>query len=248
MNEILNKLDSELKLLSKNEWAILEKNFTGSVGCNLEHKLKINSGNFEIPDYKGIEIKTSTSTRKLSYIKLFTANPDGEFLFETERIRKKYGYPDKDLREFKVFNNSFYCNKNTYMNLKHFNLYVDKNQQKIVFQVYNNKNELIDNSSFWTYDLLKEKLIRKLKYLAVIDVITKQENGKTLYKYGSTSFYRLKSFETFIELVEKGLIRVTFTIGVFKKGKRFGEVHNHGTGFSIQTNKISELFEKIKRD
>ncbi len=248
MNEIFKKLNSELDNLAKNDWIVMKKNFTGSAGCNLERLLKINSGNFEIPDYNGIEIKTSISFKKISYIKLFTANPDGKFLFEIERIRENYGYPDKDLKNHKVFNNSFYCSKKTYINFNYFNLVVDKKQEKIYFHIYNNKKELIDNNTFWTFDLLKEKLTRKLSYLAIIDVITKKDKDKTLYKYGKKEFYKLKSFEKFIELIEKGSIRISFSIGVFKSGKRLGDVHNHGTGFSIQTNKISDLFEKIKMD
>lgn len=57
--------------------------------------------------------------------------------------------------------------------------------------------------------------------------------------------YKLKSFSTFIDLIEKGIIKVQFKIGRFKKGKRMGEIHDRGTGFQIKTSDLTKLFDLL---
>jgi len=49
----------------------------------------------------------------------------------------------------------------------------------------------------------------------------------------------------FIDLIEKGSIRITFKIGVFKNGPRIGTTHNHGTGFDIIRKDIKMLYDII---
>jgi len=58
-------------------------------------------------------------------------------------------------------------------------------------------------------------------------------------------FYELKDFDTFILLIEKGIIRVVFKIGTFKKGIRKGNIHDHGTSFEINIENVEELYKKI---
>ena len=54
--------------------------------------------------------------------------------------------------------------------------------------------------------------------------------------------YEIKSFNKFIECIDKGYIIITFKIGYFKSGKRKGQIHDHGTGFSINYNDIGKLY------
>lgn len=58
--------------------------------------------------------------------------------------------------------------------------------------------------------------------------------------------YKLRSFETFISLLDDGIIKITLKIGIFRDEKRLGKIHDHGTSFCIQENDLEKLFEIIK--
>ena len=57
--------------------------------------------------------------------------------------------------------------------------------------------------------------------------------------------YKLKDFDTFIDLLNKGIIRVSIKIGVFRDEKRFGKIHDHGTSFGIQEQNLNKLYDLI---
>ena len=57
--------------------------------------------------------------------------------------------------------------------------------------------------------------------------------------------YKLKNFDTFINLIDLGVIEITFKIGVHKSGSKLGKVYDHGTDFSIKASNIELLYDKI---
>ena len=97
---------------------------------------------------------------------------------------------------------------------------------------------------YWTFDLLKEKLYRKLKNMAFVSAMRKIENDKEYFKYYKLEIYKLKSFDTFINLLKAGIIRVTFKIGVFRSGDKKGKIHDHGTGFDIEEKNLYKLYDQ----
>ena len=122
----------------------------------------------------------------------------------------------------------------------------DRISQNIILQVYDSKNKLIDDTVEWSFSMLKEKLNRKLKYLAIIKASNKIINNKEYFKYDNLKIYCLKDFDTFLNLVEEGIIIITFKVSVFKSGKRIGQIHDHGTSFSINEKNILKLYDEIK--
>ena len=82
LKEIKNKVIT-------NQWIESKCKGNSGVGITLESLLQKERENFEIPDYKGIELKAKCS-RKETYITLFSAVPDS-YLFEIKRILKEYG-------------------------------------------------------------------------------------------------------------------------------------------------------------
>jgi hypothetical protein len=246
MKEEFKKLKEEFKKISCMGWIKSDSKNTSSAGCKLEQLMNIKSGKFEIPDYNGIEIKTKKLFSK-SYIKLFNATPDGKYLFETKRLRDKYGYPDSKLKDVKVFNGSVSAEKLSKIgSIYSYKLRVDRKDKKIYLTIYNKKGNIIDEDTYWTFNLLEEKLLRKLQLLAVIDVLYKKENVNDYYCYNDVTFYKLRGFETFIDLVEKGFIRVTFKISIFRSGNRYKEMHDHGTCFEIKEENLKRLYEIVK--
>ena len=62
------------------------------------------------------------------------------------------------------------------------------------------------------------------------------------YYYHTINFYKLRDFDTFINLIEKGIIEISFKIGYYKTGKRMGNIYDHGTDFSINIGNINVDF------
>lgn len=240
MKTIMNELKEKIET---NKWIESTSKGKGNAGITLEKTVGKMTDNFELPDYKGIEIKTKYS-KKEKFITLFCATPDS-YLFEIKRIQKKYGYPDINFPNYNVFNASISANKKIKIKNYYFKLHIDEINKKIILNVYNKKQELIDNLTSWSFELIKEKLDRKLKYLCYIHADRKYELNKIYYKYNNIKFYKLISFNNLLVSIKNGNTKITFRIGVYKKGKKIGQLYDHGTTFSINEEKITELFEEI---
>lgn len=235
-NEIKNKVIT-------NQWIESKGKGNSGVGITLESLLQKERENFEIPDYKGIELKAKCS-KKETYIALFNAVPDS-YLFEIKRILKKYGYPHSNFPQFKIFNLSIYGNRKIKLNNNYFKLYVDWENRNITLRIYDKNLNIVDNLTSWSFDLLQEKLERKLRKLAIIHADRKFEHNTVYFKYKNIDFYKLISFERFLILIENGIVRISFRIGIYKDRKRLGEIYDHGTSFSIDEHNITRLFNKI---
>ncbi len=240
----MNMLKIEMENIKKMGWIPCDHKNFGAIGIKLEKLLNIHSENFEIPDYNGIEIKTKKSTIRKN-ITLFSATPDS-YLFEIKRLHKLYSYPDKSNPETKILNKTIIQGNLTYIyNGIYFTLKVDRNQEKLYLLIYDKNLKIIDTFTSWSFQLLKEKLERKLQYLCYITVDNYYSHYQLYVKFKNDNYYKLKGFDTFTKLLEKGIIKVTFRIGIFKTGKRKGEIHDHGTSFSIDENNLELLFDKI---
>lgn len=237
--ELLDKLKS----IKKNGWAAAAYNRYSSVGVTFEKLLGKPIESFEIPDYKGIEIKTKLSDDR-PYITLFNATPDS-YLYEIKRIHLMYGYPDKKNSKYKVFNMSI-SNKHKLGNLYLFEIVVDREKSCVQMIVRDLGLNIIDKATSWSFDMLEEKLNRKLKYLLVVKAKRRFFNGDLYFKYEDAKLYSCKDFEHFLKAIENGHIRITFKISVFRSGKRIGQIHDHGTGFDIHINYLEKLFDYIE--
>ena len=105
--------------------------------------------------------------------------------------------------------------------------------------------EFIERICYWDFQTLNDRLNAKFKYLALIKAWPKTVNGQQYYKYYDIEYYKLKSFDAFLDLLIKGKIRVTFKISTFKKGNRLGDIHDRGTGFEIQEIDLYNLFDIV---
>lgn len=214
-------------------------------GITLEHLLNASGGDFCIPDFEGIELK-AIRDYKYADFDLFNASPDGKYVFPTQFIAEKYGYPDKDYKDIKVFKGDIFGNRLNKIGLfNHFKLKVDKENKKIILEIYNYNKILINSDIYWDFDTIQSKLERKLKNLAIITVDKLYSNKEYYYFYKNIKMYTLKSFETFINLIDEGIIFITFKTGVAKSGKYTGKFQDHGTAFRISKHNIEKLFNVI---
>jgi hypothetical protein len=242
MNNAIIELNKRFTKIKKLGWMKSSKNGKGNIGLTLEELLGLTNNQFEIPDFEGIEIKTQRKN-STAYITLFSATPDGPHFHEVERLKYTYGYPHSKHKQYKVLNNSVFANVKHKIGLfYYFKLNVDDDSQKIFLNIFDLKGNLIENDVFWNFDTLKEKLYRKLKTLAFISADTKIIENKEYFKYNNMNLYTLKNFDTFIQLMKLGVIRVSFKISIFLSGQKKGKIHDHGTSFEILKKDLTKLY------
>ena len=125
---------------------------------------------------------------------------------------------------------------------------VNYEKEKVELIVLNHKNEDINIGISWSFNYLKERLLIKLQYLALIRVSSCIICGDGYYHYHNISFYKLKDFDNLLQLINEGIIEITFKIGIHKSGKRIGKIYDHGTDFSIKLSNLEYLYDKILMD
>ena len=219
--ELLRKAE----VIKNKGWIPSIKKGSSSMGRTYETALGLNENYFEISDYEGlIEVKTKSIRldKPYKYINLFGATPD-KYLFTIKEIINKYGYPSKNDKNLRVFNLSFFANKTIYTRRHLFKLLVDRNRKEVVLNVYDSYTcELINHDIAWSFDMLKEKLERKLKYLLFVKVNSKFEHNRVYFHYSEYCLYKLKNFDSFLNAIESGYVRVTFKIGAHFSGDKYG--------------------------
>ena len=244
MNNDFLDLKNKFNSIKRLGWLYSMRNGPTGVGYTFECLLNKNEDNLQLPDYKSIEIKTIKYFSKRK-IHLFNANPQSIFFSPIKTILDNFGYPDKDYPKFNVFNVNLSSLGEKKIGNNYLSIKIDRKRRKIFLCKRNRNNFTTNLNVYWSFDYLDSILRKKLSNLAVVWACYKRENGKDMFFYTKIDFYTYKNIDCFIELLEKGLIEITFKISVFKSGDRFGEIHNRGTDFSINESNLTLLFNKI---
>lgn len=249
-NELRNIINVNLAVASVlgKKWYESQAKGVGAAGMTFERLLNLPNQNFEIPDFNGIEIKTKLSS-KWKDVCLIGATPDS-YLYEIKRLLDEHGYYDKEYHMFKVFNHIFYANKKTYIgDGKYAKLDVDYDKKVVHLYIYDKNGNIIDNYTSWSFDLLKEKLLRKDKYLILAyakkKYIYENDTPIELFNYYKYNFYILNDFEKFLKELANGTIYVKIGIGFYKTAEKFGDMNYHGTNFCIDEDQMEKIFTKI---
>lgn len=244
LNNII-ELKKRFEKIKDMEWIIGNIDNTGSAGIIFERLLGIEKNDFEVPDYDNIEIKTKNIKWLDRDISLFCAEPDNDLL-ESERIVEKYGKNNNkitDTKNFSICVNAVNCK--TYDGKYYFKLYVDETKKQISLKIFDYNYNLIEDRISWSFDMLKQKLFRKLKYLILSYYESKKANGQIYFNYKKINFYKLNNFDIFIDLIKKGKIKINFKIYTYQGEYRHGKMYNHGTSFTIGIQNIQKLFERV---
>lgn len=245
MNENINNLLQKFNEISNKGWIeSISKSF-GSIGLTFEKELNKKADSMYFPDFCDIEIKcTSRFSRYPLY--LFTIAFDGPTYPEINRIVEKYGYYDKDFTDKKVLFEKLNCKDKNIVNEKYkFKFEVDNSNDKLYMCVYDLNNKLIEKESFVYLSSIKNHLLLKLSTLALVYASKKNENNKQYFRYYSINIYKLKKFDIFLELLNRGIIEISLISRISKSGIDKGKYNNKNLVFHIKKNYISLLFEKI---
>ncbi len=60
--------------------------------------------------------------------------------------------------------------------------------------------------------------------------------------------YNLKNFDTFINLIEDGTIKLTIKIDIHLDEKYYGKTYDHGCGFAIEEHNLPKLYNPINKN
>ncbi len=241
-------MDSNSDLLVKLFKAIAKKGFVkgvgkswGNNGLTFEHEIGKLPDAKNTPDFKDIEIKCSSRFTRYP-IYLFTIAFDGPSSKEIFRLVDKFGSPDKDYRDKKVLFKPVESEINTDYEYT-FMFDVCKNERKVYLCVYDYSGDLIEKESYVTFDSLKNHLYKKLKRMAYIKASRKMINNEWHYRYYSIFLYELKSFDCFIDMLSKNLLKVSVISRISKSGNDKGHYRNKNIEISIKKENIPYLFE-----
>ena len=81
--------------------------------------------------------------------------------------------------------------------------------------------------------------------LALIYASKKKINDEDFFRYYRLSIYKLKSFDTFVNLLNDGYINVSLISRISKSGIDKGRYRNKNLVFHIRKDHIEKLFDKI---
>ena len=246
MKEDIDRLTWEFYRIKKLKWIEATSKGRGNAGITFEKMLGKEKENFPIADYNGIEIKTHLKNYGRSHITLFSCTFDGPYIFGTQYLKNKYGWNDKELINNNVFYATLTADNIIKIKDKYFmKLEIDYLYKKIYLVVFDCYHKLIEKVGFWSFNTLNKKIEVKIKYLALIEAEKKKINNKEYFRYQNIKIYQLKNFNTFLSLIEKGIIKIVFNVGIYKSGKKFGQTYDHGTNFEINIKNISKLYLKL---
>ena len=105
----------------------------------------------------------------------------------------------------------------------------------------NDNDEVIYLNVSWTYESIEKRINEKMKYLAIIRADNKMINNDEYFLYKEINFYKIKDFNTFIELIDNGIISLNIEI------ERHDDTNSYsrGTNFSIHEEDIELLYDKL---
>ena len=242
--ETMLRLQEKFYKIQCQNWIRSKGMGSGAAGRTLEKLLEIEENQDVLPDYQGIEIKTKLKNGKYP-LTLFSCALDNKPL-ENKRLLFTYGYQDQLNSDFKRFNVSISAVQRKYFrDFTSYKLSVDYINEKLRLVIYNRRGEIVEKSMSWSFQELKSRLEHKLSYMAYISVRKEIINNVLYFKYEDMKLYKLKDFNTFLNLIEEGKIIVTFKLYQFHDKDKYGLIQDKGTSFDIKKEDIEELFERI---
>lgn len=228
-----------LSLMRKSGIPSVRENSTG-IGMTTEHELGIKENNSCGPDVGSLEVK-SHRIGTHSPITLFTLSPTSEN--KNAYLMDNYGesYPENPSQK-KLHVSIFADRKSTYARNYSFKLYNNPEKKIVEVRVYDGE-ELTDNSVYYTYTKLEERLNAKLKHLLLLRAKSSYANdGGEMFDYKECIKFTDTSFDKFLKMLDVGKIQYDIRIGRYQSGVRKGRSHDHGSAFRIKEEDLTGLY------
>lgn len=96
----------------------------------------------------------------------------------------------------------------------------------------------------WTYASLESCLQNKLNSLFYVQAQSEIRSGEEYFHYTHGNVYQNPSLQNLLNLLNDGRLMVDIRIGSYKTGSKIGKVHDHGTGFRVQSQHLTDLYSE----
>jgi len=213
------------------------------IGKTFEDVMRIQENNLKIADYQGcIEIKSQRDYTK-SMITLFTKSPTypaNANLF----LRDHYGSPDADSGYNKLHTTMIHSIYNTFFNQWGFKLEINDLERRLEIKIKNLRTNLIENALiYYSFDDLNQIIGTKCGLIAYITADTRNVENHEEFHFTNSILLSNLTIQRFIDNVRNDNIKYDIRIGAFRSGIKIGKVHDHGSGFRVRRENLSNLFD-----
>ena len=158
MEQEFKKIIDEFIKINKRGYIKSINDQINSCGLTLEHLLGKETDSLFLPDYNGVEIKTTTRFSRYN-ISLFSLSFDGPNLFESNYLLEKYGSVDDEFPNKKKLFVNLKVNEKILVNDKfYFEFKIDYENEKLYIRIYDKNMNFIEDSAFIYFDTLKKEL------------------------------------------------------------------------------------------
>ena len=246
MNKNFEQLIRQFKKINKMKYVKgINNTLTNSCGLTLEYLLNKKPDSSYLPDYKGIEIKTTLRYSRYS-INLFSLKFDGPSESETSYLLNTYGIRDYKFKDKKTlivelkFNEKVFINSGYYLKLNK-----NDNTRTVFIDIYDLNMKYIETRGIINYDSIEERINIKLKNLALIYASKKIIDNFLHFRFYKIRCFTFSNFSNFISLLETGDVHATLMLRISRSGKNEGNYANKNMVFNIRKDSITKLFDEI---
>ncbi len=163
------------------------------------------------------------------------------------RILQKYGKKDDSFLDRKILFVNLKYNKLAYVKGGYyFKLKIDDARRIIYIETYDENYNFIEEVGYVYFDSLKERLNIKLSKIALVWASKRKIEGSNYFRYYKMQIFEYKGFETFLDLVKKGIIKISIIGRVSKSGLQSGKQKNKSLVFQISKQDLKMLGNEVE--
>lgn len=228
----------------------VKTNRTGNtgIGKTLEDIIGVEENNLDAPDLHGYEIKSQRNLSS-SYVTLFTKAPTYPKRVNNT-LRLQYGSYDEHFPDIKVLHTSVFASHwNSHKSGFSYKLSVENVKQQVCLKIKDAADDsIVEENIYWDFATLEKIFKDKLQNLAFIQAHNETINGEEYFSFEKCTLFHGVSLEKFLNQTIDGNIMFDIRIGAYKninKPKTYGKTHDHGSGFRIRREKLSQLYEEV---
>ncbi len=235
------KIKAEFERIKSLGFVPSRRSSSTGVGKTFEDYLGVLENNRKDPDFESFEVKSKRELAS-SRVTLFTLSPSHP-KDANSYLRSTYGRPDTKYPHIPVLHVSFFTTRScNYNNKFTFQLINDMKQGRFLIDIFDTVTLKHDKSVYYKHSVMRERFNNKLRHLFFVNAQSKKIKGKECFNYTSAVVYTNGSFETFIDMFNKGVIQFDLRLGVYKTGRLAGKKHDHGSGFRIKKQNFADLY------
>ena len=229
LDDFIDAFD-EVKLLN---WVQTHRSGPTGVGKTLEDLLEIPENNLDEPDLGEYELKAARKNNN-SMLTMFTKAP--EPARSNRVLLDKFGYSsDKYDNGKKVLHATLSADRFTKIEGSGVQLKLHCDEEKISIQ----SNDGIEDI-YWSKDKLEKAFNKKYKNkLVYVKSDSRGTGDKEEFKYLEAYLLSGFDYDSMINFLEQGIIKVDIRIGQYSDGR----IHDHGTAFRLATKDFPLMFQ-----